>query len=126
MVEKLKSLNVKYVIHNLSFSHISDVVSDAFKYRNLVLGSITYHNDIYPSMRILINTLVNSNYQNRFVSIIENYSWKSNNGAAILKKLKACKNLTFYKDVISINSSANEKDIENINHLAVQISKNGK
>ena len=126
LVEKLKSLNVKYVIHNLSFSHISDVVSDAFKYRNLVLGSITYHNDIYPSMRILINTLVNSNYQNRFVSIIENYSWKSNNGAAILKKLKACKNLTFYKDVISINSSANEKDIENINHLAVQISKNGK
>ena len=124
LAEKLKSLNVKYVIHNLSFSHISDIVADAFKYKNLVLGSITYHDDIYPSMRIFINTLVNSNYQNRFVSIIENYSWKKNKGAALLKKLKRCKNLTFYKDVISINSSAKEKDIKDIDQLALELSKN--
>ena len=77
-------------------------------------------------MRIFINTLVNSNYQNRFVSIIENYSWKKNKGAALLKKLKKCKNLAFYKDVISINSSAKEKDIEDINQLALELSKNDK
>lgn len=77
-------------------------------------------------MRIFINTLVSSNYQNRFVSIIENYSWKSNKGAAIMKKLSNCKNLTFYNHVISINSSAKEKDIEDINKLALQISKGGK
>ena len=126
LIEKLKSLNVKYVVHNLSFSHISDIVADAFKYSNLVLGSITYHDDIYPSMRIFINTLVNSNYQNRFVSIIENYSWKSNKGGALMKKLSNCKNLSFYKQVISINSSAKERDIENINQLALELYKNSK
>jgi flavorubredoxin len=46
LAEKLKSLNIKYVIYNLSFSHISDIVADAFKYSNLVLGSITYHDGI--------------------------------------------------------------------------------
>ncbi len=126
LIEKLKSLNVKHVVHNLSFSHISDIVADAFKYSNLVLGSITYHDDIYPSMRIFINTLVNSNYQNRFVSIIENYSWKSNKGGALMKKLSNCKNLSFYKQVISINSSAKERDIENINQLALELYKNSK
>lgn len=126
LAEKLKSLNVKYVIHNLSFSHISDIVADSFKYKNLVLGSITYHDDIYPSMRILINTLVNSNYQNRFVAIIENYSWKLNGGAALIRKLSECHNLKFYKEVISINSSAKEKDIEKINQLALDISYNDK
>jgi len=126
LAEKLKSLNVKYVIHNLSFSHISDIVADSFKYKNLVLGSITYHDDIYPSMRILINTLVNSNYQNRFVAIIENYSWKLNRGAALIRKLSECHNLKFYKEVISINSSAKEKDIEKINQLALDISYNDK
>ena len=126
LAEKLKSLNVKYIIHNLSFSHISDIVADAFKYSHLVVGSITYHDGIYPSVRILINTLVNSNYQNRNVSIIENYSWKPNKGAAIIGKLTKCKNITFYKHVISINSSAKEKDIENINQLALELAKSTK
>jgi flavorubredoxin len=122
--EKLKSLGVKYVIHNLSFSHISSVISDAFKYSKLVLASITYHDAIYPSMRIFVNNLISRNFQSRDVSIIENYSWKSNNGAVIIQKLKQCKNLALPKKVISINSSVKEEDIDNINKLAIELSKN--
>ena len=122
LVEKLKSLGVKYIVHNLSFSHISNVVADSFKYPKLVLASITYHNAIYPSMRIFINSLISRNYQSRDVSIIENYSWKSNNGAVITAKLKQCKNLTLPKKVISINSSLKEEDIESINKLAIELS----
>jgi flavorubredoxin len=77
-------------------------------------------------MRILINTLVNTNYQNRFVSIIENFGWKPNKGKAIMNKLITCKNLTFYKHVISINLCAKEKDIEEINQLALEISNKAK
>ena len=121
--EKLKTLGVKYIIHNLSFSHISNVIADAFKYSKLVLATINYHDGIYPSIRIFLNSLISKNYQNRVVSIIENYSWKSNNGAVIIKKLGNCKNLIFPYKVIPIHSSIKEEDIENINNLAIELSK---
>ena len=121
--EKLKSLGVKYIIHNLSFSHVSNVVSDAFKYSKLVIATINYHDGIYPFVRIFLNLLMSRNYQNRAVSIIENYSWKLNNGNVLMKKLMNCKNLTFPYQVISINSSVKESDIENINKLAIELFK---
>ena len=123
LAEKLNSLGVKYIVHNLSFSHVSNVVSDAFKYSKLVIASITYHDAIYPFIRVFLNTLVSKNYQSRYVSIIENYSWKPNNGFVIIQKLKACKDLVFPNKVISINSSVKEKDVEKINQLAIELSK---
>jgi flavorubredoxin len=120
--EKLKSLGVKYIIHNLSFSHVSNVVADAFKYSKLVLATINYHDGIYPFMRIFLNLLITRNYQNRLVSIIENYSWKSNNGVVITEKLKNCKNLTFLHQAICIHSSVKAEDIEEINNLANKLS----
>lgn len=120
--EKLKSLGVKYIIHNLSFSHAFNIVADAFKYSKLVLATINYHDGIYPFMRIFLNLLVSRNYQNRIVSIIENYSWKSNNGVIMTKKLKNCKNLTFPHQPICIHSSVKAEDIEEINNLANELS----
>ena len=123
LAEKLKSLGVKFIIHNLSFSHVSNVVSDAFKYTKLVLASVTYHDGIYPFMRVLLNFLVSRNYQSRQVSIIENYSWKPNHGSVLLKKLKNCKNLDLSQQVVAINSGVKNDDIKNIEALAVQLSK---
>lgn len=123
LAEKLKSLGVKFIIHNLSFSHVSNVVSDAFKYTKLVLASVTYHDGIYPFMRVLLNFLVSRNYQSRQVSIIENYSWKPNYGSVLLKKLKNCKNLDLSQQVVAINSGVKNDDIKNLEALAVQLSK---
>ena len=123
LAEKLKSLGVKFIIHNLSFSHVSNVVSDAFKYTKLVLASVTYHDGIYPFMRVLLNFLVSRNYQSRQVSIIENYSWKPNHGSVLLKKLKNCKNLDLSQQVVAINSGVKNDDIKNLEALAVQLSK---
>ena len=123
LVEKLKSLGVKFIIHNLSFSHVSNVVSDAFKYTKLVLASVTYHDGIYPFMRVLLNFLVSRNYQSRQVSIIENYSWKPNHGSVLLQKLRNCKNLDLSHQVVSINSGVKKDDIKNLEALAEQLSK---
>ena len=123
LAEKLKSLGVKFIIHNLSFSHVSNVVSDAFKYTKLVLASVTYHDGIYPFMRVLLNFLVSRNYQSRQVSIIENYSWKPNHGSVLLQKLKNCKNLDLSQQVVSINSGVKKDDIKNLEALAEQLSK---
>ena len=121
--EKLKSLGVKYITHNLSFSHASNVIADAFKYSKLVLATINYHDGIYPFMRIFLNLLITRKYQNRVVSIIENYSWKSNNGVVITNKLKDCKNLVLPYPTISIHSSVKPENIEEINNLAIELSK---
>jgi flavorubredoxin len=123
LAEKLKALNIKYIIHNLSFSDISKVISDAFRYTKLVIASITYHNGIYPFVRRFLNHLISKNYQSRFVAYIENYSWEPNNGAELIKKLKNCKNINLFYPIISINSSVKSKDIEKLNELVEKLSK---
>lgn len=123
LAEKLKDLGVKYIIHNLSFSHVSNVVADAFKYSKMVLATINYHDGIYPFIRIFLNLLITRKYQNRIISIIENYSWKSNNGIVIINKINNCKNLIFLHKTISIHSSVKPENVEEINILANKLAK---
>ena len=123
LIEKLKSLGVKFIVHNLSFSHVSQVVADSFKYSKLVIASVTYHDGIYPFVRIFVNNLISKNYQSRKVSIIENYSWKPNKGAVLTQKFKECKNLVLPKEIISIRSKVKDNDIENLNKLAIELEK---
>ena len=123
LIEKLKSLGVKFIVHNLSFSHVSQVVADSFKYSKLVIASVTYHDGIYPFVRIFVNNLISKNYQSRKVSIIENYSWKPNKGAVLTQKFKECKNLVLPKEIISIRSKVKDNDIEKLNKLAIELAK---
>ena len=123
LAEKLKSLGVKYIIHNLSFSHVSQVVADSFKYSKLVIASITYHDGIYPFVRIFVNYLISRNYQSRTVSIIENHSWRPNKGAVLMQKFSNCKDLILPKEVLSIRSTVKDDDLEKINNLANYLAK---
>ena len=123
LIEKLKSLGVKFIVHNLSFSHVSQVVADSFKYSKLVIASVTYHDGMYPFVRIFVNNLISKNYQSRKVSIIENYSWKPNKGAVLTQKFKECKNLVLPKEIISIRSKVKDNDIEKLNKLAIELAK---
>ena len=122
--EKLKSLGIKYIIYNASTNHWTKMLSDTFRYNSLILASVMIDDDISPAMREFIEIILSFNYQNRKVGFMENGSWNRRGNKIMKSMLKDCKNLSFYKNEVSIDISLDENSISQINNLANEISKN--
>lgn len=62
-------------VYNVTRVHPSYVVSDAFRYTNIVLAAPTYNNAIHPTMSAVIEDMSNMCVQGRRYSLIANGSW---------------------------------------------------
>jgi flavorubredoxin len=78
---------------------MSEAVARAFKYKKLVLASITYNGDMFPLMKKFIDALCDRNYQNRSVGFIQNGSWAPNSARLIQDKLKDLKDINILPTV---------------------------
>lgn len=63
------------VMHNVSKSHESDILRDAFKYKGLIIGSPTYNNKLYPAVDGLVSALQNRGLKNRFFGYFGSFTW---------------------------------------------------
>lgn len=63
------------VMHNVSKSHESDILRDAFKYKGLIIGSPTYNNKLYPAVDSLVSALQNRGLKNRFFGYFGGFTW---------------------------------------------------
>ncbi|MDE7433928.1 MAG: hypothetical protein K2M43_02230 [Mycoplasmoidaceae bacterium] len=72
--ELLIKNNNKVVVHDLASEDLSLCLAHVFKYSKLVLATTTYNAGIYPFMNFFLEILVEHNYQNRQIALIENGS----------------------------------------------------
>lgn len=63
------------VVHNTSKSHISDIISDIFKYKGLIIGSATYNNKANPGIDAVMSALKNSGLKNRHFAYFSGHTW---------------------------------------------------
>ncbi len=109
------------VMYDVSKTHVSYLISDTFKYSNLVLASVTYNLNIYPPMLDYIMDMKALNLQKRNVAIIENGSWAPKSGKLMREHLDGMKEMTILDNEMSINSTMKEHDIDSMNDLADSI-----
>lgn len=107
--------NIK--MYDVSKTHPSYIISDAFKYSHLIIASATYNAGIFVNMENFINDLAHHNLQNRTFAIIENGSWAPTAGNLIKEKLSKLKNSTFIEPTVSVYSSLKEYGIEEVDAL---------
>ena len=62
-------------LRDVSSTHVSTLIAEAFKYSNIVLASVTYNLGIYPPMLNFLEDMKALNVQNRAVTIIDNGTW---------------------------------------------------
>lgn len=65
----------KVVIHNVSKSDASFILSDIFKYKGLVIGSPTYCNDLHPEISSLLQKIELRAIKNRDYAYFGSFSW---------------------------------------------------
>lgn len=122
LAEKLKAKGCpKVVVCDLAREDMAEAVEDAFRYGRLVLATTTYNADIFPFMRTFIEHLVERNYQNRTIALMENGSWAPLAAKVMHGMLEGCKNINFASTVVKIKSAMNEENKQQIEALAEEL-----
>lgn len=122
LADKLKANGCpKVVVNDLARCDMAEAVEDAFRYSKLVLATTTYNAEIFPFMHEFINHLVERNYSNRTVALIENGSWAPLAAKVMRGMLEKSKNLTFTDTTVKILSALNEESTEQIDALAEEL-----
>ena len=74
------------VMHDVSRSDHSYILSDIFKYDTIVLGAPTYNNGIYPQMQALIDEIADRGIKNHRLAVFGSFTWA---GQTVQKILEA-------------------------------------
>ena len=110
--------NKKVVVADLTREDWAETVEDAFRYSTLVVASSSYNMGLFPPMEHFLDYLKERNYQKRKVAIIENGSWAPSAGRCMKKMLQEMKNLDIIEPTITIKSTMNEQNVEEMKKLA--------
>jgi flavorubredoxin len=113
----------KVAVADLARDDMPETVEDAFRYGKLVLATTTYNADIFPFMRTFIEHLVERNYQNRTIGLIENGSWAPM-AAKVMKGLfEKSKGIVFCENMVTITSALNAASEAKLAALADELMK---
>lgn len=119
LADLLKKYNCpKVAVTDLARDDMPEAVEDAFRYSKIIFATTTYNAGIFPFMDTFINHLVERNFQNKVVGILENGSWGPTAARVIKNKLANSKDITYVEPVITILSSMNEENRNDIDRLA--------
>lgn len=112
---RLAELGIPVEMYDVSVTHCSYVLSDAFRYSHIVFASTTYNNGIFTSMENLLHDLVHHNLQNRTVALIQNGSWAPASGKLMAQLVGEMKNMRLLDAPITLKSAlapGQDKELE--------------
>ncbi|WP_298029806.1 FprA family A-type flavoprotein [uncultured Dysosmobacter sp.] len=105
-------------LYDVSHTHVSDLVSEAFRCSHLVLASSTYNGGIFTPMETLLLDLKAHNLQNRTVAIIDNGTWAATAGRQMAEIIGSMKNMTLMEETIHVKSAVKEAQRAELEGLA--------
>lgn len=65
----------KIIIYNASTASLSQMISDAFRYRTLIVGSATYSMRIFPPVEAFLNAMETREIKNKVFATFGNFTW---------------------------------------------------
>ncbi len=118
----LSEAGVKNIcMHNISKTHVSELISDSFKYSHIVLAAPTYNNGIYPLMDNFLEDMKALALKNRTVAVLGNGSWAPQSTKLITSKLGEMKGMTVLDGAVTVKSSLKNAQMEELKSLSRQI-----
>lgn len=111
---------VKITVFDVSKTHPSYLVAEAFRASHLVFAAPTYNNGVFTTMETLLREIAAHNLQKRTVSFIENGSWAPA-AAEKMKQLLACCKFDIVGETITIRSAVKQENAAQLVQLAKDI-----
>ncbi len=105
-------------VHDVSGTHVSELIGEVFRCSHLVLAAPTYNNGIYPAMLNFLHDCRALNLQNRTVGLIENGTWGPVAAKQMKEILDSLKNMNVLEPVVTVKSALNDASLEQLDALA--------
>lgn len=102
---RLAELGIPVEMYDVSVTHYSYVLSDAFKYSHIVFASTTYNNGIFVSMENLLHDIAHHALRNRKVALIQNGSWAPASGKLMTEILSGMKGMEILEAPVTLKST---------------------
>ena len=105
-------------VYDVSKTHVSELIAEAFRCSHLVAASITYNMDIFTPMKNVLHDFVAHNLQNRRFALIENGSWSPAAGGKMQEIFSAMTGMQQLGDTLTIHSTTDEQSFQALQALA--------
>ena len=118
LAAKLADKGVKNIkMFDVSMTHPSFVLAEAFKYSHIVLATTTYNAGIFESMDAFLRILETHNLQNRKYVLIQNGSWAPTCGKQMREMLEKIKGSKILDDAICIKSTMKDEQFVQMDNV---------
>jgi len=122
LANELSKRGVKgMAMYDVSVTHPSYVVADAFRFSHIVFATTTYNSGIFVNMETLLHDIVAHGLGNRTIAVIENGTWAATAGKQIKEMLCKLDNMTIIGDMVSLKSSVKEEQRVGLVQMADKI-----
>ena len=108
-------------VYDVSVTHVSELVAEAFRYSHVVFATTTYNNGIFISMENFLNDLKAHAYQKRKYALIENGSWAPQAGGYMQAMVREWKDMQQIGETVTVLSAVNGETAERLKALGRQI-----
>ena len=105
-------------MYDVSVTHPSYVVAEAFRCSHLVFASTTYNAGIFCNMETALLDIAAHNLQNRTIALIENGSWAPTAGKLMRGILSKLKDVTILNEMLTIKSSLKDDQLAALAEIA--------
>ncbi|MFZ2088884.1 MAG: FprA family A-type flavoprotein [Desulfobaccales bacterium] len=99
-------------MHHASTSHLSYILTDAWRFKGLALGSCTYDNRLFPPLRLLLDFLKDKGAaENRHLGIFGSYGWS---GGAVkeIQEFASVGNWTVVEPTVQVKGAPTMETLE--------------
>ncbi len=105
-------------MYDVSKTHPSYIIADAFKYSHLVFASPTYNNGLYFGMETLLREMAVLNLRGRKVALVGNGSWAPVAHLEMQKLIEQMKDMELLVEPLVIRSSLKAAQMDELLALA--------
>ncbi len=106
------------VVYDVSKTHVSELIAEAFRCSHIVLASITYNMGIFTPMKNFLLDLQAHNLQNRSFALVENGSWSPASGNLMKEILSQMPDMRQIGDTVTVLSTTNDESFDKLCSLA--------
>lgn len=122
LATKLAQNGVKNIrLYDVSVTHPSYIISEAFRASCLVFAAPTYNGGIFVNMDNLLRELTAHNLQNRTIALIDNGTWAPMAGKQMVEEISKWKNCRILEPSISLKSALKAEQESSLDDLATAL-----
>lgn len=122
LMTKLAEEGVKNIVaYSVSNTHVSYLISEAFRCSHIVLAAPTYNNGIFTPMENFLLDLKAHGLQKRAFAFIENGTWAPVAGCQMMNIVQELKDSRIIGNTFTLKSSLKESQVSQLECLAKEI-----